>query len=353
MTILLSHTTALWTWNSPLARENLRRRQSFPNQQGEGLPRPSSPARARTEAPHLLSCIWDMPREELPPIDILVARGASRRGIPGIRPHTWAETLDQGCISQIDSHLAICSPELVFLQMVEAMDMPGAIFLGSALCGSFFPAQTPEGYVFMSPRTSVDALHAFLEPLGGVRGVAKARCALDRLVVGALTPMQAALALALTLPRTMGGLGLPQANMNQRIRLGRAGQNLCGCTYLYCDLAFPKTPLVVLFGGGPQVARGNDLLARALGADGYHVVCLSPTQLADPEGREKIIHACTKALRIRRRPESGRILTKREELLGALLPFANIAAGLDNPGTGTMGFCPWALPERLAIRPLS
>ena len=131
----------------------------------------------------------------------LVCRAAN------VRSHVWAEELPDGALVRVAPHVLMASPELCFTQMGEVFNAAELAMAACELCGTYaIDAQT--GRVEpREPLTDCAALAAFAAKVAGedAAAVRAARQAFD----GATSPMQAKLALMLSLPPEQGGYGLP------------------------------------------------------------------------------------------------------------------------------------------------
>lgn len=103
-----------------------------------------------------------------------------------------------------------------FLQMAESFPLETLVVAGMELCGRY--AVSREGAISSRcPLTSASRLRRFVGQAEGMRGVKKARRALRFVMDDSASPMETSLALLLSMPRSLGGYGLPRPVMNLRI----------------------------------------------------------------------------------------------------------------------------------------
>lgn len=119
----------------------------------------------------------------------------------------------------------VSSPELVFLQMAEEVELDQLIYVGFALCSSFrLDDLEPGGCVQREgrdqPLTSVARIRSYLGRLPeGTRNVAIARRALEHVRDGARSPSESGIAMAVGLPVRLGGHSLGETRMNPEMRI--------------------------------------------------------------------------------------------------------------------------------------
>ncbi len=93
-----------------------------------------------------------------------------------------------------------------------------------------------------SPRAKSSA-RSFAKP--GANGIKIARWALDHVLDRSASPAETKVALALTLPCKIGGMGLPQPSLNRFIPLNAAEQKALNRSYFLCDLYWEQAKLAI------------------------------------------------------------------------------------------------------------
>ena len=158
MEVIFSHTTALdllriWSCNHPLALRafhDLRSRDvgHLPSSHLKGFSslahaadteaavRAAIESAKRPSLKRMLEELWDNATVERP----LHVPRAAERGAPStkhVRFHQIAVPLPRGAFLEIAPGIALCSPELVFVQMAESLSAGELIALGYELCGCY------------------------------------------------------------------------------------------------------------------------------------------------------------------------------------------------------------------------
>lgn len=137
-----------------------------------------------------------------------------------------------------------CSnPELVFLQLAQILPVKALVVVGCELCGTYaLTLDEGKGFANRSSLTTKAKLLAFLEEASGCRGVAVAKKAVPLIVENSASPMETYLVLRLTLPRRLGGFGLPQPIMNHKLKVSSVGD---GPQHYVCDLYWVRSKLAI------------------------------------------------------------------------------------------------------------
>lgn len=345
MTVLISHTTALWILCSPRLHTPL------------GACRGSVALGTRRELVDRLPDIgrtlgWDVASSGA--IDILVRPSTNRRKTRLARPHAWTRPLPEGALLSLCDGVAVASPELAFLQMAECLDVIELAQLASCLCGGYFPSADGRGFVDRQPLTSIERIGNFLAQLRGTRNVTKARKALACAHDNARSPMETATAMLLSMSRRRGGYGLPRPEFNHRVELPRDVAASAGTSHYTVDLFYPRSGKS---GGGvaieylgrayhKDVARDitRELLLKRAGCP---VVDVTISQLVRGDLRNQLIGDIAHQIGHRLRKGTPRIRERRNDLLNRVLPHPSQIAP---DGSVTWEKPAWALPAELAAQ---
>ena len=175
------------------------------------------------------------------PLHLLVRNQADLRSLREARTHLCGTPLPSGSFNELSGANYVSSPELTFLQMAANRDFVGGLEVGYYLCGSFSIGEEGHGYVGKrDPLTTPEAIASFLDKMGGVYGVKKARSALRYVRPNAASPMEVLLTLALVLPPRRGGWEFPELSLNQRIDVDPRLRRLAGAGYFVGDIYIPS-----------------------------------------------------------------------------------------------------------------
>lgn len=198
----------------------------------------------------------------------------------------WSGALPEKSLVMLSPGVYSASPEFNAL-----LEMRGKTRIGRALalmgyCGIFAIDESSEdGFINRPQLTSVERLRSYAREirlehsshvLSDTTGLALER---------ARSPLEARLALALTLPCGMGGFGIARPELNTYIELGKEAQAILGRSWAEPDLLWPDAKVVLEANGRLRHDGkfGDDLTkASALEADGYAVRFVTSKQLRSP-----------------------------------------------------------------------
>lgn len=233
------------------------------------------------------------------PAHILAGPGASRRSTALRVPHVASGRLVPGSLVRLGDGVGSCSPELLLALMARSLDRVSLIWLGCELCAAYAFRPGPRdarGHEASTlapswPLTSRTLLAGYLSraKTAGLVGAAAALNVLKHVLDRAASPSELELALAMTLPRAMGGHAVPQPQLNWPVRTDRRPAAMRGAPpgavpHFTCDECWPERKLAVEydsdgFHGAPRKRAYDNDRRAALEDMGYRVVPISTKQL--------------------------------------------------------------------------
>ena len=234
-------------------------------------------------------------------LHVLFQRPELRSRIAGVKSHVCSTPLPAGSLLRLSPHVLIASPELTFMQLAEFEPFPRLVMAGCELCGTYALKERPLSddatglekqakteLVEREQLTRTADLREFADLLPERPGSAAARRAVSSAFDGAASPMEAKLALLLSLPQRLGGTGLPRPTLNHEIRLGKEARSAYHRTTCRCDLHWPGTRLDVEYDGADShdgfESRARDVArTTALTIEGFNVFPVTYAQVADPD----------------------------------------------------------------------
>ena len=301
MEIVLCHGSAFLFWRRFVG--DIRRIPSVPQ-----VMAPSERPRLDDALLRELAGLGIAPPEEAP-LHLLFASPSVRPKTPGIHAHLVTQVLPPNSFLRLSPHVLIVSPELCFVQMADVLSFGHTALIGCELCGT--SAQIDGTLPSRRPLTSTAKLATFLAAAQRLGGEKQAKRALPYLVDNAASPMEARLALLLSMPTRLGGYGLPKPEMNRLFGLSREAQRLYPHDNCTCDLFWPDAQVDVEYHGVGYHADEAALIrdtarTQALQHDGVSVTSLTYPQIADPAAFDAVARTLAKSLvhRIRIRNEN-------------------------------------------------
>ena len=228
MEVIFSHTTALaflrmWSCNHPLALRafhDLRSRDvgHLPSSHLKGF---SSLARAadteaavraaiesakRPSLKRMLEELWDNATVERP-LHVLARPKIGRHSTKRVCFHQLAAPLPRGAFLEIAPGVAVCSPELVLVQLAETLPMGELIALGYEFCGCYPLEANRSGALVRAQLTTPARLSAFVNRVERMKGLRKARIAVQFVCAKSASAKETEMDALLMTPMRWGGLG--------------------------------------------------------------------------------------------------------------------------------------------------
>ena len=221
------------------------------------------------------------------PIDLLFGAAVARPRTDIATPRVFSGKLPGGSLLALSERVAITSPELTFALVSRGTSRQKLALIGSELCSTYAHRRVGEPFAERAPLTSADELQRFclqLAPGGHSEAYEAARYVFDN----AASPMEAKLALLLSLPTRMGGYGLPRPELNRPFALSAQAQAIYPHSFCRLDLSWAGTNLDVEYDGSGDEHSG-DMHAKdiarlaALRLDGIDTLVLAKQQVYDSQ----------------------------------------------------------------------
>ena len=280
MDLVVSHESALWYWR--------RRRRPIWDEERISCPEAMTRPIAIGDDLRAELAVLGIGMTAESPLDLLFYRGDTRSERRDVKAHCTARPLPPGTLIRLSGNVVIASPELVFAQIAESRSFERLIMAGCELCSRYrlfsddgTPLALPEERAQL---TSSEALRATLSAMG-YRRQAKATSAARHIFDDARSPMEAKVALLLSLPPRLGGFGLPRPVLNPDFFLGPQARNLYPCSPCHPDLYWEAVHLDVEYDGSDThtaEAHAKDVArAAALKLEGLEVFTLAKAQVYD------------------------------------------------------------------------
>ncbi len=190
--------------------------------------------------------------------------------------HSCKKTLPRGAVVKKDD-IFIASPELVFLELANELDIQRLILLGLQMC-SHSPSNASEGI------TTKRKLKDFLGKTPGHYGHVKAERAIRFIENGSNSIMESILFMVLTLPYRLGGYGLSGTSFNHEVFLDSNSQRQLEQMRCYIDLYYTRSKIAIEYDSfkhhNTPAEQGKDSLrASALKRQGIDVIQMTTIQL--------------------------------------------------------------------------
>ncbi len=220
-----------------------------------------------------------------------------------VRSHICSRELPKGSFTQTNG-IDVVSPSLMFVQLATELDIHELIILGNLLCSR------PYG-PYSKPQLTKTKLLNYVRAASGLSGRKKALRALNYINNDACSIMEVFLAMFLSLPHALGGLGLKGGIFNYRLSLDDEGINALKKDTCFIDYCFPKEKIAYEYQGEIHSNTIDQDSSRimALTRQKFTVITVTKSQLYDPGKLSQLLFHSIQLHNVEKRTR-----TKRREL---------------------------------------
>lgn len=244
---------------------------------------------------------WDWPL----PLHIAVASKALRQQSKTFRCHVLPKTLPAGSVETFPNGLQIISPELCFLLAAKELSIPELVVLANDLCAIYInDHQEDYGQKRRIPATSVEKIAEFLHKADKLKGLKKARIAIQFALNRSNSPIESKLAAIFRLPLHYGGYNLLQPILNYDVILSREATELFKSPSCCCDFYWPNNKVIAEYDSTmthltPNQHFKDSKRKNALTLSGYTVITVTAEDVTNFGNMEKTIFLIRKTLNMR------------------------------------------------------
>lgn len=276
------------------------------------------------------------------PVHVLVCDDTHSHTTSGVVRHICS-TVSSRSFARISRHVLVPCAELCFLQLASSPEslhparmgeaLPQSIqaagpsesflsevdlaLIGYELCGGYrIDRSAPQGFVSAEPLMDMGSLTRFLNRASGTRGIELARRAEKLMLDNARSPAEAVLAMLLTAPRRIGGMGFKGAVLNYRVDTPDGPR--------YIDLGFPSAGTGVEYQGEEfhelgQVRR-EDRRQNMIAGAGMTIFNVWRDDLSNLEFFDKLVGELARAMGLRLRIRDDGFRHRQQMLRAWVLP---------------------------------
>lgn len=259
------------------------------------------------------------------PLHVLVPRAAMRRNNAGVRWHVHEGRLPKTSFSMLAPGVFAVRPEFALLHVAQRNKLE-ALTWAFELAGSYRVCRDDgRGFVKADPLVARASLSRFARAHSGLFGSAALHRVGQYVLEGAASPMESALAMLLCLPASLGGFGLPAAELNARVDISVRSELSFMKRYYVADMCWRKQRVIVEYDsdafhvGSSRIAE--DAARRdALLHTGYDVVTVGRAQIMDRIRCAETASVVSRAIGHRLRIRTSDWQRKHLELRSLVLP---------------------------------
>lgn len=178
------------------------------------------------------------------PLDILVSDRSELRESQRMIPHMASGNLPAHSFVQAREGVLVSSPEATFVQLAAVLTLPQLLLVGMELCGTYAFDGSGDGGTGFCQRPRLITKERLSQYIGWCHkrdGLALARQAVRLLMNNSGSPRESVTVLALTLPTSSHGLGLPQPTLNHRTRVTRRDRETTDQSQYFYDFYWTAT----------------------------------------------------------------------------------------------------------------
>lgn len=255
------------------------------------------------------------------PIHLMVPNAAMRYS-----RNTYNYTVESGKIPEnafrkVGEQICVASPEFCLVQAAEVLSIPQVIELGMELCGTYaLSKESDRGFIARDHQLmTVKSLRDFMSKYNKVRLNRKLFPWLRFIAEESHSPMETREHLLMSLPKRLGGHGLPRASLNMRIDLTRSEQVLAARSFSLCDMCWPAKKVVVEYDGQEDHASPQDRASDAtrqniLVNKGYDIFVITGRQIYNADEFDSIVKNIARRLGFRLKNYPGDWTVRRDGL---------------------------------------
>ena len=246
------------------------------------------------------------------PLNIMVPENKNRNGSEKALFFKWIKSIPENSFFRMkdwqnnDENIYVCCPELTFCFVASVFSLAETVLLGNMLCATYvFDNDYNLKQRDREPVTTVRKIKRYLEKLGTVKGVRKAKIAANYIVDNCNSPREAAIAAMAALPIKHGGYGMPLFEMNGKVYVKNEYVAGLGRQVLRCDIVWTKEKVVVEYESDmthleKEQHRYDKRRSTALIGSGYKVIYLTNSDVNLFSKMDDTFFMIRKSLHLRR-----------------------------------------------------
>lgn len=300
MGIVLSHVTARAAYQ---AAESVAMHATDP------IPMEKIKASTPTESDLQAARTWlDTRSIDSETIHVLTFSNNARRHRKGCVFHRTRYVLDAENYLELTPGVFIVDIKLCALQAAINLSLRELVEYYFEICGSYVPEATVEtGYRERPALTSTEELGAFFSQVPGYRGCNKAIKALRYVRNGCRSPLETAFVMMLTMPKSMGGLGIRAVQTNYPVPVTKRYAALTRRTVFYLDALLENSMTDIeyncFYHDEPEQQAIDEERRNTLRNMGYAVITVSRHSFFKQSAFRRVMEA----IRIREKIWPGRL----------------------------------------------
>ena len=156
---------------------------------------------------------------------VLISNPRFSRSSKNFKVHVTKAKLPGNCFVNINSQIAVVSPEFLLASFAQKSSLLELTYLISEICSNFIHQDNEVGIkVIDSPITNIDKIRKFFTKNQHIRGAKKILKCCKFACQNAMSPMEIKLFMRMTLPVRMGGYGFKDISLNPTLNAELIGR---------------------------------------------------------------------------------------------------------------------------------
>ena len=241
-------------------------------------------------------------------IHVLTYSNNARRHCDRCVCHRTRYTFDSESYLELEAGVYIVDIKLCALQAANDLSLRELVEYYFEICGSYTLGASDEtGYRERPALTSTEELGAFFSQVPGYRGCNKAIKALRYVRNGCRSPLETAFVMMLTMPKSIGGLGIRAVQTNYPVPVTKRYAALTRRTVFYLDALLENSMTDIEYNGfyhnEPEQQAIDEERRNTLRNMGYAVITVNRHSFFKQSAFRRIMEA----IRIREKIWPGRL----------------------------------------------
>ena len=216
-------------------------------------------------------------------------------------------TFPNGSFCKLNSGIYVIAPRLLFLEYAFKHDLVETVYLGNRLASKFVIIDDENSKLMKcDPLLEIDDVKSFLDKMDGYPGIKTARRASRYIVNEAESPMEINVLMLLTLPRSLGGFGIPLPRMDYEIDVDKNQFPAYGKSSARFDMYWKQGALDVeydsnQFHSNPKKLEADSIRRNVIKSMGYDVITVTSKEYRDLDSMIEIAQYISKKIGYRLR----------------------------------------------------
>lgn len=270
------------------------------------------------------------PFRESDTIELMIAgsnykpKSMSRYTTQNFKYHARSCAFPPGALCRISKGILVTSPALLLVELANELDLIELIMLGCELASTYTPNRDDlRGFSTCQPLLRPAGLQRFINQLGTYNGSKRARVAAKHMIPDSASPMETKVALLLSLPKRLGGFGLPTPELNHEITVETERCVGYKRGAIRFDMFWKKGSLAVEYDSdqwhtGPEKIQADSMRRNAINALGYDVITITNQEYQNIDSMTDIARTIAKKVRHKMRPVDANEYSRRVQLMRVL-----------------------------------